>query len=189
MSAFIANKSGFYQEIVIVSGGHFNGNEYPDGETFVKAKSLRKSHPKSVFAVKDAMTSQEKDDALFCVKTAKIQAISDENQEYLKTAFEYPVGSGNIFSVSKVDGTFQDYLALLTNKDSLSYPFTYSQNSDKVVLANETELLNFYAAAQTAFMTADAGRYQPAVNTIEAVTIASAGGYDEAISEVLAIEY
>jgi len=189
MSTLISNKAGFYEEISIDSGAYFNGVEYPDGETFVKAKSLRDSHPKNIFLVKNVMTSDEQDDALFVVKIAKIQEISDQNQEYLKTAFEYPVSSGNVFSVSKLDGKFQDYIALLTNKDSLTYPFTYSQNSDRVVLADEPDLLNFYAAAQTAFLAADAGRYQPAVNAIEAVTIASAGGYDEAIAEVLAVTY
>ena len=65
MSTLISNKAGFYVEISIDSGAYFNGVEYPNGETFVKAKSLRDSHPKSIFLVKNAMNPGEQEDALF----------------------------------------------------------------------------------------------------------------------------
>jgi hypothetical protein len=104
----------------------------------------------------------------------------------LMTAFEYPVDSGNTFSISR--SQFSYYNSMMLFKDNFTYPFEFLGNDgSSVVFQNSTDITTFVGAALVKHQDIYNNRYLIAVNAINQVVITTT--LQDAITEVMNINY
>jgi len=136
---------------------------------------------------KSLMTPQEEADTLEIAKNIHRLKINADHNKSLQTVFEYPASSGLSFSISNDD--IQNYNALLIYKNSFSYPYDFMGNDGaKVTFSSSVDLDTFHAAAFVMYNTVQATRYTPAMNSIDAITLAGTT-LELAIAALFSITY
>jgi len=173
----------YYNNLPILAGSLFNGVEINVDNALVVATGGGIEIKK----LNSELTDEEKQDVLNIVKVYHIQNSIDVSFDEVKAiGFEYPVSSGNTFSI--VDTSI--YNTLNSFKTSLSYPMEFEGNGlSAVVFASSSDVDLFIAAALVAHQTAYQGAYLTAIAAIKAVTIIGSGSLEQAITDVFAISY
>ncbi len=141
---------------------------------------------KTIESFQDDLTDPLKNEFLRLAKNLKSELIQEEDDINLITVFEYPVGSGDTYSVSR--STFAYYDSMILFKDSFEYPFEYVGNDGaKILFSGADEVVNFVSAALVKHQEIYKNRYLVAINAVNAVLIVTS--LADAISEVMAVIY
>lgn len=166
-------------------GEYFAGQEITAADEFIVAKDYARSVRNRV----STMTMQEKEDALEVAKQKRLYEVKLEDNEVLKRAFEYPVGSGNAFDLRP------DKQSRITNllvlKDSLAMPFQFVGNGDSVVTFQApADIETFVNAALAKFQQIYQGAFLTTKANIASITLSAHGGdLLAALDAVAAVQY
>lgn len=160
-----------------------------DGVTLSEDKQFYSYIEDNETQVKDFeenLTSGDWDLLLEGAKLIRLGDMSIEFDDALDAGFEYPVSSGDWFSLNE---SSRGYLVNMAVASALlSYPVTYTGiGESQVILTNATDVNNLYGAALTAHETERATRELPAFDSIKAVTGNPVDG--TTIDSVFAINY
>jgi len=172
-----------YAQYPLKKGDLFDGIELLADDVFIVGNCPDRSVRKRL----SLMTAMDKNDTLHICKEVRVLVVTEESKVDFENGFEYPVSSGNFFSVSQAK--YPEFNALELNKDVLVYPFTYYGNgTSKVIFADSTELMTFKNAALFAQGTYYATKFVPTISAITSVVI-SGGDLIAAVDSVNNINY
>lgn len=163
--------------------------EIINGETLIEDKIFYSYVEDGETQVKDFEENLTTDDWDLLLQGAKLIRLGDmsiEFENFLDNGFEYPVSSGNWFSLNQ---SARGYLVnMVVASASLSYPVTYSGiGESSIILNNATDVNTFYGVALTAHETERATNELPAMASIKAVTGSPING--TTIDAVFAVNY
>lgn len=140
----------------------------------------------TIESFEDDLTDPLKDDFLKLSKNLKSELIQEEDDINLKTAFEYPVDSGDTYSISRA--TFSYYNSMMIFKDSFSYPFEYVGNDgSKIFFASAEDLTTFVGSALSKHQEIYKNRYLVAINAVNDIAITTT--LMNAITQIMDINY
>lgn len=134
----------------------------------------------------DSLTTEISDNILRIAKNLRIEQIQKEDDINLITAFEYPLDSGNTFSISR--SQFSYYNSMMIFKDSFTYPFEFlGNNGATLFFENSTDVTNFVGSALAKHQEVYNNRYLVSVNEINEIVITKT--LEGAITSVMNINY
>ncbi len=134
----------------------------------------------------DNLTTEISDNILRIAKNLRIEQIQKEDDINLITAFEYPLDSGNTFSISR--SQFSYYNSMMIFKDSFTYPFEFlGNNGATLFFDNSTDVTNFVGSALVKHQEVYNNRYLVSVNEINEIVITTT--LEDAIALVMNINY
>jgi hypothetical protein len=96
------------------------------------------------------MTAAEKDEhCLPCAKSAKMDAIDARTSVLIEEGFEFPPGSGQVFSLSPEMQRTLEGLNQERGSPEVTYPieWNYKDNSGKILLTDPDMVRSFYLTA------------------------------------------
>ncbi len=174
----------YFKSQEITSGSYFNGSLISQDDVLIIAED--EINQISIRKLLSLLSTSEIDQVLSIAKSVRIQEINIENQNNLKTAFEYPANSGNIFSITNQKGL--EISALNDLKNILSYPYTYSGlGTSYVTFQSSSEIESFFQSAFLVFNQIQQIRYIQAITSVRDISITS--DLMTAISDVFNIQY
>ena len=172
------------QIIPLLEGAYFLGQMVVSNTNYYIAKDYINNI--DIESYEDNLNTEISNNILRIAKNLRIEQIQKEDDINLITAFEYPVDSGNTFSISR--SQFSYYNSMILFKDSFTYPFEFLGNDGSIVFfENSTDITTFVGAALTKHQEIYNNRFLVAVNTINEVEITTT--LKDAIVVVMSIEY
>jgi hypothetical protein len=163
------NSKSYSLDINPLKAGTYFVGEYISADTFYYI-GFDKAKDTTIESFENDLTDDLKADFLRMAKNLKIELIQEEDDINLKTVFEYPVDSGDTYSVSR--STFAYYDSLILFKDSFEYPFEFVGNDGaKVLFSSADEVASFVGAALSKHQEVYKSRFLIAVNSVNDVVI------------------
>lgn len=172
------------QIIPLLEGAFFLGQMVVNNTNYYIAKDY--INDIDIGSYEDSLTTKISDSILRIAKNLRIEQIQKEDDRNLISAFEYPLDSGNTFSIAR--SQFSYYNSMMIFKDSFTYPFEFLGNNGSVLfIQNSTDVATFVGAALTKHQEIYNNRYLVSVNTINEVEITAT--LQDAITAVMNINY
>ena len=179
------NSKNYSLDINLLKAGTYFLGEYIAEDTSYYI-GLDDQRDTTIESFESALTDELKADFLKLAKNLKCELIQEEDDINLKTVFEYPLDSGDTYSVSR--STFAYYDSMILFKDSFEYPFEYVGNDGaKILFSSADEVVNFVSAALIKHQEIYKTKYLVAINAVNDVLITTT--LADAISEVMAVIY
>jgi hypothetical protein len=152
--------------VFLKAGTYFLGAEGLSDTYYYIAKDNMKSI--IVESYEDSLVPETSEQILRIAKNLKIENLQKEDDINLKTCFEYPIGSGNTFSISR--SQFSYYNSLYIFKASFTYPFEYLGNEGaKITFTIAEDLESFVSSALIKHQDVYKNRYLVKVNEVNSV--------------------
>lgn len=178
------SKNYSVQIIPLIEGTYFLGQVVFSNTNYYIGKDYIRDI--DIESYEDSLTPEISNNILRIAKNLRIEQIQVEDDKNLMTAFEYPIDSGNTFSISR--SQFSYYNSMMLFKDNFTYPFEFLGNDgSSVVFQNSTDITTFVGAALVKHQDIYNNRYLIAVNAINQVVITTT--LQDAITEVMNINY
>lgn len=173
-----------YKETQLPVGSIFNGNTVVVADVFMIADD-NITRKRSLLS--ELNTPALQNAFLEVVKNIHIgQSIQSDFNKDLSTAFEYPVSSGNLFSITQ-DKT-SSYNELFLHSASFAYPLVYKGNgASSVTFSDATDVNAFVAASLSTQQACYNDKFIVATNNVRAVAIATT--LEQAILDVFNVAY
>lgn len=172
------------QIIALLEGTYFLGELVTRDTNYYIAKDYINNI--DIESYEDSLTTEISDNILRIAKNLRIEQIQQEDDINLITAFEYPLNSGNTFSISR--SQFSYYNSMMIFKDNFTYPFEFlGNNGATLFFENSTDVTNFVGSALAKHQEVYNNRYLISVNAINEIAITTK--LKDAITSVMNIKY
>ena len=172
------------QIIPLLEGTYFLGEMVAKNTNYYIAKDYINDN--DIESYEDNLTTEISDSILRIAKNLRIEQIQKEDDINLITAFEYPLDSGNTFSISR--SQFSYYNSMMIFKDSFTYPFEFlGNNGATLFFENSTDVSSFVGSALAKHQQVYKNRYLLSVNKINEIAITKT--LKDAITSVMNIIY
>jgi len=172
------------QIIPLLEGTYFLGELVSKNTNYYIAKDY--INETDIESYENSLTTETSDSILRIAKNLRIEQIQKEDDIHLITVFEYPLDSGNTFSISR--SQFSYYNSMMIFKDNFTYPFEFlGNNGATLFFENSTDVTNFVGAALAKHQEVYNNRYLVSVNAINEIVITKT--LEGAITSVMNINY